>query len=230
MYPSFFDVSIFGETGFALLPVLLTKGLPTGMFGVASYVLTAMTLHTLAKRRCIRHPWLAWVPVANLWLLGSLSDQYRYVVKGQIKSKRKVLLLLKAVSVGLTVSMVAMAVAVAFKVVSGVNYGMWPGEILRNQAGPLLVMAGIGLPLMGVSIASAVIYYMALFDIYTSCDPENNVLFTVLSILFARFTKPFFLFFSRNKDLGMPPRREDPVCEPQPEAAPQQTWDAETDI
>ena len=57
------------------------------------------------------------------------------------------------------------------------------------------------------SIAYAVFRYMALYDIYKSLDPENCVLFLVLSILFG-VTEPFFLFFSREKDGGMPPRKQ----------------------
>ena len=58
----------------------------------------------------------------------------------------------------------------------------------------------------GAGIAKAVVYYMAMYDLYTSCSPENNVLFLVLSIVF-RVTEPFFIFFNRNHDMGMPPRR-----------------------
>ena len=35
------------------------------------------------------------------------------------------------------------------------------------------------------------------------------MLFLLLSIFF-NITEPFFLFFSRNKDVGMPPRRQEP--------------------
>ena len=66
-------------------------GMPT-LLAIASYVLTALALYTIARRRGLRNPWLAWIPVANSWLLGSLSDQYRYVVKGEHKSKRIILL------------------------------------------------------------------------------------------------------------------------------------------
>mgnify|MGYP000871341546 CR=1 FL=1 len=64
-----------------------------------------------------------------------------------------------------------------------------------------------------LAIAYAVIYYMALYDIFRSLDPNNCVLFLVLSIVFS-VTEPFFLFFNRNKDGGMPPRRPEPVCMP----------------
>ena len=69
------------------------------------------------------------------------------------------------------------------------------------------------LPLIGISIAYAVFRYMALYDIYKSLDPANCVLFLVLSILFG-VTEPFFLFFSRNKDDGMPPRKQPVVDTP----------------
>ena len=59
---------------------------------------------------------------------------------------------------------------------------------------------------------------MALYDVYTSCTPQNNVVFLVLSILFS-VTEPFFLFFNRNRDDGMPPRKQ-----PQREAPKQPQW------
>ena len=53
---------------------------PTGLVSVAAYVLTSLSLYTIAARRQIANPWLSWIPVVRIWVLGSLSDQYRYVV------------------------------------------------------------------------------------------------------------------------------------------------------
>lgn len=64
------------------------------VIGLVSYVLLAVGLHSMAKRRGIRNAWLAWIPIANAWVLGCLSDQYQYVAKGRNKSRRKVLLTL----------------------------------------------------------------------------------------------------------------------------------------
>ena len=36
--------------------------------GVACYVLQALSLYSLAKRREINKPWLAWIPLANAWI------------------------------------------------------------------------------------------------------------------------------------------------------------------
>ena len=56
---------------------------------------------------------------------------------------------------------------------------------------------------------------------YSLLDPGNCVLFLVLSIIF-NVTEPFFLFFNRNKDLGMPPRRQEPQYVPPQEPVWQQ--------
>ena len=55
------------------------------------WVLEGIAYHTMARRRGLRHRWLVWLPVGRDWIQGSLSDQYQYLVRGQIRSKRKVL-------------------------------------------------------------------------------------------------------------------------------------------
>ena len=181
-------------------------GMPM-LLSIAGYVLTALALYTIARRRGLRNPWLAWSPVADGWLLGSLSDQYRYVLKGEHRSKRKILLFFRVLITIMWISLMGLLVNLCFHAVGGVFWGAMSDERMfqiLHQAMNLLVLC---LPLIGISIAYAVFRYMALYDIYKSLDPENCVLFLVLSILFG-ITEPFFLFFSREKDGGMPPRKQ----------------------
>ena len=195
---------------------LLTNGF-SSMLGIATYVLTALALYTMAQRRGIKNAWLSWVPVINCWIIGSLSDQYRYVVKGEIKNKRKTLLILNILNGVLSI---VLAVGVVVMVVMGIRSTMGPysEDILGSAIGAVAGIVGLCLPIVGISIALAVIRYMALYDIYTSCQPRNAVLFLVLSIIF-RVTEPFFLFLCRDKDEGMPPRKQEPVYTP-----PQEPW------
>lgn len=188
----------------------LISGIPSGIFGIATYVLTSLALYTVAQRRGLNRPWLAWIPVVNCWIIGSLSDQYRYVVKGEVKSKRKVLLILQLLLMIMGIAMAVVAIVTVVNLVSNTVLGAPNSEreAMEMVLGPLVGIVGMCLPVMGISIAYAVIRYMALYDIYRSMDPVNCVLFTVLSILFG-VTEPFFLFFNRNKDLGMPPRRQE---------------------
>ena len=82
-----------GEVMVTLLSSLISL-VPSLVISLLSYVLTALAIYTIAKRRGLNKPWLAWIPVVDVWLLGSLSDQYQYVVRGRNRSKRKSLLVL----------------------------------------------------------------------------------------------------------------------------------------
>ena len=188
-------------------------GMPT-LMGIAAYVLTALALYTVAKRRGLKNPWLAWIPVADSYLLGSLSDQYRYVVNGENKFKRKILLVLRILIAVMSTALFAVLIAMCIQAFGGVMRGIGEDELMDQLLGLALSLLGLSLPLIGIAIAYTVFRYMALYDVYKSMAPSNCMLFLVLSILFG-ITRPFFLFFSRNRDDGMPPRRQDPVSIPQ---------------
>ena len=203
-----FQYSYALEEGMSILAALIS-GFPVTVWNIASYVLTSLALYTLAKNRGIRHGWLAWVPVLSCWILGSLSDQYRYVTRGQIRSKRKSLLILNILMTGLITALISLTVAAA------ITMGR-PG----TRVSLLIPLICLILAAALVTLIRLVIRFMALGDLYRSMDPENGTLFLVLSILFP-VTEPFFLFFNRNKELGMPPRREKPLAE-------EPTWQQES--
>lgn len=213
---SFSDI---GESLGALFG-LTWSTLPT-LISLAVYVFTALGLYTLAQRRGLRNPWLAWVPVANVWILGSLSDQYRYVVRGQVRSKRKVLLTLNIISAVMGLVMTVVIVAAVVRWVFSFQAGASETEIVNAILGSVMGVLALCVPWAGVAIASAVLSYMALYDIYTSCDPANNTVYLVLSILFG-FTQAIFLFLCRNRDDGMPPRRD---TQPQYRQPAQEPWE-----
>ena len=164
---------------------------------IATYVLHSLGLHTIAKRRGIRNGWLAWIPMGNLWILGNISDQYQYVVKGRVKNRRKLLL-------GLGIGFVAVYVGW----IMAIMMSLILSEGIASGAEMAILLAFFGAIVMVVlSITLVINQYLCLYDLYRSCDPGNATVFLVLSIFFS-ITMPFFVFFCRNKDLGMPPRRQ----------------------
>lgn len=199
-----------------VIGILLVVGLLALVLGIVSYVLSSVATHTIAKRRGIKHAWLAWLPVGNSWIMGSISDQYQYVAKGRVRNTRKVLL-------GLSIA----AVVLSFWSQSNSNAAFQ--ELLTYVEGGTVdatataMNTGVGFLLRlvtwGVGVASAVFGYIALYHLYMSCNPNNGVLFLVLSIIFG-ITQPFFLFACRNKDLGMPPRKPEPQWQPIEQAQP----------
>ena len=203
MFPEMMEGAATGMLGL-VAGIFLIVYLLALAFSVISYVLGAVGMYRIAKRRGIHHAWLSWIPVGSSWLLGSISDHYQYVVKQKVTKRRKILLILSIICT-----------------VMGFVFGMGAGilataEIVGETAASVLSVAlmVIGyLGLMGLSIAVTVICYIAYYDLFRSCKPGNAVLFLVLSIVF-NVTLPFFVFFISNSDEGMPARR--------PQRAPQQ--------
>ena len=191
----------------ALLLIFAFYGF-TLLGGIALYVLRALGLYTVAQRRGIRKAWLAWVPVLHLWVLGSLSDQYRYVVRYQFRSRRKWLLGLSVAGLVLGLVISCLYTAGMVSTLMGLSKAQNPQDLIymfRYQ--PVLVAAaGVSAVAVAVKLLLTALQWASLYDIYASCIPEKKVLYTLLSILLP-VTAPIFLFLCREKDTGMPPRK-----------------------
>ena len=195
-------------SGFAgvFLGILLVFYLFVIAFGVAMYVLQSVGYYQIAKRRGIHNPWLAWLPVGNMWILGSISDQYQYVAKGKLRNRRKLLAWLSAVSYVLSISAAAGYLAMMVGMIGEYSYS---GMDIMAGAGATIALLCY-LAILVISVVSLVFYYIALYDLFASSDPYNSVMYIVLSI-FINVTLPFFVFACRKKDLGMPPRKPQPA-------------------
>ena len=177
---------------------------------VALYIFQALGLYTIAMRRGINHPWLAWLPVANLWILGSIADQYRYVVMGQIRNRRKVLigLMIAVFVMGLVFAGSCLASIIGILMKLPTSLQLTPQQLLRDSVGSFALVIAVSVVIWALDVAVKVFRYISLYDLYASCNPNNKVLFLVLSIVFS-VTMPIFLFVCRNQDMGMPPRKDE---------------------
>lgn len=196
--------------GIFLIIYLLVLG-----FSLVSYVLNAVGMYRIAKRRGIHHAWLAWIPVGSSWLLGSISDHYQYVAKQKITARRKILLALSVASLVVSALFTFLITVFAGLAYAGEDAGVFLGV-------GLMLAACVGV--LGLSIAAAVFGYIAYYDLFQSCRPDYSVLFLVLGIIFS-VTMPFFVFACSGYDRGMPPKRvpQPPVQIPSPQP------DAETE-
>lgn len=205
-------------TGILLIVWFLAMG-----FSLVMYVLNAVGLYRIAKRRGIHHAWLAWVPIGCNWLLGSISDHYQYVAKQKVTSKRKVLLILSLILVACLFVLIGGVVALVLA-----TEGM-AGDAAMVLAVALMLIAYLGM--LGLAIAITVFCYIAYYDLFRSCKPGNAVLFLVLSIIF-NVTLAFFVFACSKSDEGMPERRpRDPAPRiPDVPAAPETPEAEETSV
>ena len=205
--------------GLGLIGMIL---LVIGLFTIVGYIFQSIGLYTLAKNRGISNPWLAWLPwVGCYWIAGSVADQYRYVTEGSVKNRRTILLALSIA--GIVVS------SLVSTMING-SFMLSTGEVTMDQLASLGTLGTVlNLVTSALEIATFVFWQIALYDLYSSCKPKNNVLFLVLGIIFG-FLVPFFIFACRNKEEGMPPRREESRYDCDPEAEPRayrEPWDNE---
>ena len=216
-YPYQFEVEtdmitdLAGLTGFGFVSVFLVVYLLMLLvafaFSIGLYILQSLGLYTISERRGINRSWLSWIPFGNLWILGSISDQYQYLVKGKIRNRRKLLVVLNIVAAALCIVwFVGMIAAALMATVADAALII----VLLTAFGSVLLIA--------LCIALTVYEYIALYDLYRSCAPDNAVLYLILSIL-VPWLMPLLVFVCRKQDTGMPPRKQ-PAPAPQAEEAP----------
>ena len=161
------------------------------LFSLIFWVISSLSLHAIAKRRGIRKAWLAWVPIGNEWILGSIADQYQHLIQAKITARRKILLWLNVGYVALIVANSLVQVMTELAAHTDEQLLIWG-----------LASTAISLARLAVSITTLVFYHMSNYDLYRSCNPKNAVTFLVLGIIFP-VAQPFFYLSCRKKDLGM---------------------------
>lgn len=165
-----------------------------GIIALVMYLLEAFGLYGMAKGSGIGRPWRGFVPFANIFLFGKIAE--RYVKKDGKKSAKFGGLLLAFEILTLVLAFVTMAfvISMIFVLATAEN----ETELVNSIIVPMFAMLISCFVLIGVSIAYVVIYYVALWRIFTAFDYNNATVYFVLSILFS-FLGPIFLFVLRNK-------------------------------
>ncbi len=192
------------------------------VLGLVLYIFESIGLYKLAKNCRLPAPGLAWVPIADGYVLGRLAEVSDRTVGKKSLPYRIILPLLEAFM------LIMSAVTSFFSIVMtvrAVELGR-TGDIVSLEAsiGVLLVVLGL---LMLAVIAVCVFLYLALYRVYRLFAPENAVAFIVVSILFP-VTTSFFLFSLRDRQPGAPrPAVPQNGCYAQPPyGAPQQPYGA----
>ena len=168
---------------------------------LVGWILSSVGLHKVAKRRGIRHAWLAWLPIGCDWVRGSISDQYQHLVQGKVTSRRKILPILSVAIIVAAIVYVVLTIMAELMLIDGEAVG-----------GALLAIGIPYLLLLGISVTGMVFLHICNYDFYRSCKPESAVVFLVLGIILP-VCQPFFYFACRKKDLGMVVPKPVPVSE-----------------
>lgn len=165
----------------AMLMVLLGVLLFWTIVTLTEYILKGIALSRMAQNAGFSSPGLAWVPVANSWLLGSLCDRSQYAFTGK-RWHFDVLLPVMDV-LGLLGGGIFSGLSAMFA-----DYFFYDSfdHAVRSYGGNLLGVAG------------TVVLAVGLYHLYRDYTPGREVLFLVLSVVFGRLGRGIILMTLRN--------------------------------
>ena len=201
----------------AVAGVLIVAAILVVLVNIVLYVIKSLGLYTIAKRRGIACPWLAWLPVGCEWITASIADQYRKVTSGKATIRRFVVLVLAVISIGIGVVTTTTVGEKSDDLDALVEYTEEMGEYI-NEENALDIVTSVFEDLGDimsdvfllssvaalVGFVSSVYWFVCAGDVYASCCPKNGTMMLVLSI-FVPVLEPFFFFCNKEKDAGMIP-------------------------
>lgn len=182
----------------------------SAVIGIAIYLLESISVYKMAKSAEIKNPWLAFVPVANDWVFGTLAEKYKK--KNGTKSARFGIILpvLEGIvlieSIALTIFTVISVKEITGYALDAVNTS---AEMAPEQFMSLIPVIILYFALIAVAIAYAVVFFIALWRVYSSFDKSNATLYIVLSVIFT-ISVPIILFIIRNRKPEFDPHNNMP--------------------
>lgn len=182
----------------------------SAVIGIAIYLLESISVYKMAKSAEIKNPWLAFVPVANDWVFGTLAEKYKK--KNGTKSARFGIILpvLEGIvlieAIALTIFTVISVKEITGYALDAVNTS---AEMAPEQFMSLIPVIILYFALIAVAISYAVVFFIALWRVYSSFDKSNATLYIVLSVIFT-ISVPIILFIIRNRKPEFDPHNNMP--------------------
>lgn len=182
----------------------------SAVIGIAIYLLESISVYKMAKSAQIKNPWLAFIPVANDWVFGTLAEKYKK--KNGTKSARFGIILpvLEGIvlieTIALTIFTVISVKEITGYALDAVNTS---SEMAPEQFMSLIPVIILYFALMAVAFAYAVVFFIALWRVYSSFDKSNATLYIVLSVIFT-ISVPIILFIIRNRKPEFDPHNNVP--------------------
>ena len=159
---------------------------------VGTYVFESLGLYRIAERR-IGNEVLAWVPFARKWLLGKIADQYEEASHNKKTHYQTILLWLSIAPVAIYALIIVVYISMFISLGGNHNFQMADGTAAAFVISVMVVL------FLAATLAQTVVYFLALYRLYKSCDEKNTVVYLVLSILIG-ITRPIFIFICGKKD------------------------------
>ena len=174
------------------------------IFGIAitMYLFEAFGIYRMGQKLGFKNPWLAFIPIANMYAFGKVAEQY---VKNDGRPSAKFSKILLTLNIIMLVLAILFTVVIIVTVIANIAmFDVTGGNEMAILSVILPAVLGY-IVFIGLAIAQSVVYYIALWRIFAIFDHNNATVFLVLSI-FISFLYPIFLFAVRNKEPKLTPQ------------------------
>lgn len=159
---------------------------------VTSYVIQSLALYRMAKNRNLKYPGLAWVPVANSWIIGSVVDHHSRI--GGIDRKwRKTLLTLSIISAAGVFLYFFLGFAVSFSMVTGA----------APASGLIVILVPVLIIYILAAAANSLCTLICTYKIFEELTPAKAVKYILLSIL-VPLGGPICMLIASKSMIGVP--------------------------
>ncbi len=175
-FTRFLQITFWVIIGFMLLWAALT---------LVEYVLSAIAVSRMARNAGHPSPFLAWIPIAGDYLLGSLCDRSQTAFTGKCWKFSVILPVIDALALLGGGSLAGLLTA------SLASFGGPPNELVESG----LLSMGSNL----LSLASAVAMGFALYQLFRDYAPGREVLYTVLAVILGGLGRAILLMTIRDK-------------------------------
>lgn len=166
---------------------------------IVQYVLQSLALYTIADRRGLPNPWMAWIPVALYWVVGGIVDDYE-ATRGVRRKWRVVLLVLVlAVVLSLILFYIFFFIMMFSTISNSMSYDFNEAAVL----GELLLMYVFLIPMALAGSALQACYTVCLYKVFESTVPEKAVKYLLLGLL-VPFAMGVCLFKARKQGYERP--------------------------
>ncbi len=170
----------------------------SAMVSLLFYIFQSIGLFKMSKTLSFAHPWMAWVPIFNIYTFGKIGSRY---VKQNGRSSANfggwltgLYIAQLITAIGCIASIIPFILTVFEMESTGTD--IRPDNTVIVATLVLIISA---FAVFIISIAYLVVYYIALWRVYAVFSNENATVFLIISILFNVAT-PFIIFAIRNNE------------------------------
>lgn len=177
----------------SLLGVISASATTVLLVVIADYVLSSLGYSKLALRRNVSSNWLAWIPVARYWLIGTLADHYDD--RNGIKRRFRFFLLIpQLIKTAILIPVIVYALQLAPYFI---EYGF---ELFTYSIQNILLLVPFVFAALGYAIVQVIFkicYTVAIYKVFESTVPERALVYSVIGAIIP-VTNSAFVFVSRD--------------------------------